>query len=309
MLEASALGKDIDMLSDGDLTEIGAQCINLSGGQRWRVTFGRALYSRAGILIFDDILSAVDAHVGRHIFEKGLTGSLGQGRTRILATHHVALCLSKAASVVHVDNNGTVRQTLGTNPTLPSGGQHSRWNETNSNNHADYDRNIDTKFEKGAKDIIDYTLNPLPTPKAFVEDEFREQGTVKWVVYRRYLSASGGIALWIFSITAIGASQFALLGRAWWMKLWTETEASNSSSGTNTSFPQLLDPTAAITSAQEAKAGPRSVEFFLSIYMAISLVSALMEVLKCYLVYTGGLRASRGLFKLLIYNVLRARLR
>ena len=309
VLEAAALRKDIDMLSDGDLTEIGAQGINLSGGQRWRVTFGRALYSRAGILILDDILSAVDSHVGRHIFEKGLTGSLGQGRTRILATHHVALCLPKATSVVHIDNNGTVRQTLGANPTLPSGGQYSRWNETYANDYAGHDRNIDMKSENGAKEIMSSTPNPLRTPKAFVEDEFREQGTVKWLVYSRYLSASGGIALWIFSITAIAASQFALLGRAWWMKLWTETESSNSSSGASTSFPRLLDPTVTITSAQEAKAGPKSVEFFLGIYMIISLVSALMEVLKCYLVYTGGLRASRGLFKLLIYNVLRARLR
>lgn len=63
------------MLSDGQETEIGANGINLSGGQRWRVTFARALYSRAGILVLDDIFSAVDAHVGRFIFERGLTGT------------------------------------------------------------------------------------------------------------------------------------------------------------------------------------------------------------------------------------------
>lgn len=55
VLGCCALEKDLEMLPDGDQTDIGANGINLSGGQRWRVTFARALYSRAGILILDDI--------------------------------------------------------------------------------------------------------------------------------------------------------------------------------------------------------------------------------------------------------------
>lgn len=62
-VEACALRTDLEMLSDGESTEIGANGINLSGGQKWRVTLARAIYSRAGILVFDDIFSAVDAHV------------------------------------------------------------------------------------------------------------------------------------------------------------------------------------------------------------------------------------------------------
>jgi ABC-type multidrug transport system fused ATPase/permease subunit len=85
---ACALEKDIEIMPDGELTEVGANGINLSGGQRWRITYARALYSRAGTLVLDDIFSAVDAHVGRHILEHGLLGPLAEGRTRILATHH-----------------------------------------------------------------------------------------------------------------------------------------------------------------------------------------------------------------------------
>ena len=87
VLEVCALKKDLDMLADGENTEIGANGINLSGGQRWRVTFARALYSRAGILVLDDIFSAVDAHVGRFIFEKGLTGmSICSGSLKTMLT-------------------------------------------------------------------------------------------------------------------------------------------------------------------------------------------------------------------------------
>lgn len=95
VLFACAMQKDFNMLPDGDLTDIGANGVNLSGGQRWRVSLARALYSRAGILIMDDIFSALDAHTGRHVYVHALTGELGQNRTRILVTHHVALCLPR----------------------------------------------------------------------------------------------------------------------------------------------------------------------------------------------------------------------
>lgn len=113
VIHACALNKDLAMLTDGDATEIGAQGINLSGGQRWRITLARALYSRAGILVMDDIFSAVDAHVGRHIFENALTGELAAGRTRIIVTHHVSLTLPKTKFEVflsegRVERAGTV---------------------------------------------------------------------------------------------------------------------------------------------------------------------------------------------------------
>lgn len=55
VISCCALEKDLDLLTDGELTDIGANGINLSGGQRWRLSFARALYSRAGILVLDDI--------------------------------------------------------------------------------------------------------------------------------------------------------------------------------------------------------------------------------------------------------------
>lgn len=55
VLSCCALEKDLEMLTDADETDIGANGINLSGGQKWRIGFARALYSRAGILILDDI--------------------------------------------------------------------------------------------------------------------------------------------------------------------------------------------------------------------------------------------------------------
>jgi ABC-type multidrug transport system fused ATPase/permease subunit len=108
VLNACALTQDLALFDDGDSTEVGAQGISLSGGQKWRLTLARAFYSRAGILILDDVFSALDAHVGKHIYDHALMGELAEGRTRILATHHVSLCLPRADYAVCLSANGTL---------------------------------------------------------------------------------------------------------------------------------------------------------------------------------------------------------
>ncbi|XP_051530364.1 ATP-binding cassette sub-family C member 3-like isoform X3 [Myxocyprinus asiaticus] len=91
VLEACALTPDLEMLPGGDQTEIGEKGINLSGGQRQRVSLARALYSEADVYLLDDPLSAVDAHVAKHIFDKvvGPEGVL-KDKTRILVTHGIS---------------------------------------------------------------------------------------------------------------------------------------------------------------------------------------------------------------------------
>ena len=88
-IDVCALEADIAMLTKGDATEIGENGINLSGGQKQRVSIARAVYSNADIYLLDDPLSAVDAHVGKHIFEKVLHSKTGvlKDKTRIMATN------------------------------------------------------------------------------------------------------------------------------------------------------------------------------------------------------------------------------
>ncbi|RCN46028.1 ABC transporter, ATP-binding protein [Ancylostoma caninum] len=89
VVEACALKQDLVSLPAEDLTEIGEKGINLSGGQKQRVSLARAAYSHADIVLLDDPLSAVDSHVGKHIFENVISSTTGLlcNTTRILVTH------------------------------------------------------------------------------------------------------------------------------------------------------------------------------------------------------------------------------
>ena len=90
VVDDCALKADLEILPAGDKTEIGEKGINLSGGQKQRVAIARAVYRDADLYLFDDPLSAVDSHVGKHIFDRviGPSGCLAD-KTRILVTHAV----------------------------------------------------------------------------------------------------------------------------------------------------------------------------------------------------------------------------
>uniref|UniRef100_A0AAQ5XS94 ATP-binding cassette, sub-family C (CFTR/MRP), member 3 n=1 Tax=Amphiprion ocellaris TaxID=80972 RepID=A0AAQ5XS94_AMPOC len=104
VLDACALTPDLQVLPGGDMTEIGEKGINLSGGQRQRVSLARALYSDAEVYLLDDPLSAVDAHVSKHIFDN-LIGPEGvlKGKTRILVTHGISFLPQVDNIMVMVD--------------------------------------------------------------------------------------------------------------------------------------------------------------------------------------------------------------
>jgi ABC-type multidrug transport system fused ATPase/permease subunit len=229
VLFACALIKDLEMLPDGEMTDIGANGINLSGGQKWRVSFARALYSRAGILVMDDIFSAVDAHTGRHLYEHAVTGELGQNRTRILVTHHVALCLPRTDYSVFLDNGavrhaGTIEELRKTD-SLTSILISEHETEDSGNTTAVDDEELST--EDGAKlrkilsnrshrsSVVDNNdeATKRKVPRKFVEDEKREIGTIRLAIYKRYFKTGGSAPFWLVVLFVYISYVVILVGR------------------------------------------------------------------------------------------------
>lgn len=228
VLFACALTKDLEMLPDGELTDIGANGVNLSGGQKWRVSFARALYSRAGVLILDDIFSALDAHTGRHVYEYALTGDLGQGRTRVLVTHHVALCLPRTDYSVLLENGcvryaGTIDELRKENH-LEDILREENAAEQHNHNPGESDdllnaegtnlqKVISNRSRRRSSTAQNDTTPKTAAPKKFVEDERREVGSISLSVYKSYLSMGGGWPIWLVTILIYLSYSSLMVGR------------------------------------------------------------------------------------------------
>ncbi|KAI9440473.1 P-loop containing nucleoside triphosphate hydrolase protein [Lactarius indigo] len=101
VLDACALRPDLELLPNGDSTEVGEKG-NLSGGQRARVSLARAVYARADLVLLDDVLAAVDSQVARHVFDQviGPRGLLAT-KARIFVTHSISF-LSKFDQLLYL---------------------------------------------------------------------------------------------------------------------------------------------------------------------------------------------------------------
>lgn len=105
VIYACLLELDLEILPGGDLAEIGERGITLSGGQKARINLARAVYANRDIILMDDVLSAVDARVGKHIMNECFMGLL-KDNTRVLATHQLLL-IGTADRVIFLNADGT----------------------------------------------------------------------------------------------------------------------------------------------------------------------------------------------------------
>jgi ABC-type multidrug transport system fused ATPase/permease subunit len=326
-LSACALQKDLEMLPDGELTDIGANGINLSGGQRARISFARALYSRARILVLDDVFSAVDANVGRQLFEEALTGELGRGRTRILATHHVGLCLPKTKYTVLLGDGGALHS--GTVDDLRKTGSlkailvHDIEEQQKAEEEAHIQSDLGIDDGGGLQHVTSRRSNQsrrrssnakqnaeadqLKVPKTFTEDEKREQGAIKRKIYAEYIRASGGLRHWLLVSAVFAVCLVVILGRSWWISVWTRSYQTET-----VRAPYHLRPQVYLQYLKKEVSAIQidtNLWFYLGIYIAWSVAQCVIGTSRYYLVFLGSLRASKDLFQQLTYSVLRAPLR
>ncbi|CAH1383015.1 unnamed protein product, partial [Tenebrio molitor] len=106
VVEMCALQRDFSVFPCGDLTRVGEKGVRLSGGQKARVTLARALYRDVDFYLLDDPFSAVDARVGKELFDNCIKNYL-RNKTVVLTTHQ--LHYLESVDVIYVLDNGRVK--------------------------------------------------------------------------------------------------------------------------------------------------------------------------------------------------------
>lgn len=218
--EACALTRDFAMLPQGDHTEVGEKGITVSGGQKQRINIARAIYFNADIVLMDDPLSAVDAHVGRHIMDEAICGLLAN-KARVLATHQLHV-LPRCDRIVwldggHIKAQGSYQQLMAENAefaelmTLTSTNEDD---ETKTKDDSDSVMSVDEE-EKLIK------VETAKSKVALMQEEERAVKAVSWGVYAAYLRAGGGIVVAPFVILMLALSQGAQVMTSLWLSWWT----------------------------------------------------------------------------------------
>ncbi|MEQ2269284.1 ATP-binding cassette sub- C member 8, partial [Xenotaenia resolanae] len=112
VIEACSLQPDIDILPQGDQTEIGERGIILSGGQKQRISVARALYQQTHVVFLDDPFSALDIHLSDHLMQDGILKLLREEKRTVVLVTHKLQYLPHADWIIAM-KDGTI-QTEGT---------------------------------------------------------------------------------------------------------------------------------------------------------------------------------------------------
>ncbi|XP_072850142.2 multidrug resistance-associated protein 1 isoform X1 [Pogona vitticeps] len=227
VLEACALLPDLEQLPVGDQTEIGERGVNISGGQKQRVSLARAVYSNADLYLLDDPLSAVDVHVGKHLFEK-VIGSSGllRNKTRILVTNNLML-LPQADLLVMMEDGritemGSYKELLSKRVNfaeLVLNFGVGKENKETTSTSKDYPKG-DIKTQDH---LVPKKTQPLEHKHGTMFSTKREKiatGTMKMSIILKYLQAFGWSWMWLTVAAHLGQNAIAI-GQNLWLSKWT----------------------------------------------------------------------------------------
>ncbi|KAH9747867.1 ABC transporter C family member 2 [Citrus sinensis] len=287
-IDVTSLQHDLDLLPGGDVTEIGERGVNISGGQKQRVSMARAVYSNSDVFIFDDPLSALDAHVGRQVFDRCIRGELS-GKTRVLVTNQLHF-LSQVDRIILV-HEGMVKEE-GTFEDLSNNGELFQKLMENAGKMEEYveekedGETVDNKTSKPAANGVD---NDLPKEASdtrktkegksvLIKQEERETGVVSFKVLSRYKDALGGLWVVLILLLCYFLTETLRVSSSTWLSYWTD----QSSLKTH---------------------GPL---FYNTIYSLLSFGQVLVTLANSYWLIISSLYAAKRLHDAMLHSILRA---
>ncbi|XP_059610916.1 ATP-binding cassette sub-family C member 4-like [Phlebotomus argentipes] len=219
VIKVCALQRDLDMFPHGDATIVGERGVSLSGGQKARVSLARAIYRRADIYLLDDPLSAVDTHVGKHIFERCIRRFLAD-KIVILVTHQ----LQYLKDIKHIVllNGGRVEMQ-------------GSYDEIRQSNLESILSLAPDESQEPQTPVAEQKLKTFPSQVDFkgqddsvVEEEKETQaiGSVSLSVYKAYFKTVDSFCLILFVFAVFVLTQVAISGTDYFVAQWVNWEES-----------------------------------------------------------------------------------
>ena len=268
VLAACALLKDFQNLDGGDMTEVGEKGVNLSGGQKARISLARAVYSYSPLILMDDPLSAVDAPTARHLFDKCICGPLLARRTKILVTHATSLCIPYADKAIRI-SKGSCNSSESDLSIYPI--------------RASLVENLPNTNEDESE-ILAKQDSSLGVTRRTTSDESLSRGSVSFHIYWAYISAAGGIIYVFLLVLGYATAQILVIGDDWWLKTWADAYKTPSST-----------PGVSI-----------DLGYYVGVYGLIGLAAMAAFLFRVIVISTGSIRASRNIHSRLVNKILRA---
>uniref|UniRef100_A0AAQ5ZWD7 ATP-binding cassette, sub-family C (CFTR/MRP), member 12 n=1 Tax=Amphiprion ocellaris TaxID=80972 RepID=A0AAQ5ZWD7_AMPOC len=278
VVDVCSLRADLKILPYGDQTEIGERGLNLSGGQKQRISLARAVYSDKDIFLLDDPLSAVDAHVGKHIFEECVKKEL-QGKSIILVTHQLQylefcddILVLEDGEILEAGNHEDLMTAKGRYAQLISNYQLEQskvrvspeallWQHYSVSVALPFDMSDEKDDETKADQISVKASDQL------VSQELSTEGAVSWRIYQQYCKAAGGYIVTFLTILnivlMIGSTAFS----NWWLSYWLGQGDGSPSNTTSNEGDISQNP---------------DLQFYQMIYGVMIIVTVVLAVIKCF---------------------------
>ncbi|CAG2057728.1 unnamed protein product [Timema podura] len=312
VVRVCALKRDFQLLPYGDRTIVGERGVSLSGGQRARINLARAVYMEADIYLLDDPLSAVDTHVGKHLFEDCISNFL-RDKACILVTHQLQYL--KQVDHIVILNYGKV-EAEGTYYELQATGL----------NFAKL-LEEDHETEEDLKDPVLHPLEPLLKQISFgsassIDDrskvvpvevaEEKTTGRVGGDVYAAYLRAGGNCSIVFFLFCMCFLAQFLASCGDYWITKWTNLEEMRYKSLLDTNSTVLTDTVNTTTTTPVTNStflerdGDLSTEWCIYVYAAITIATIVISLGRSFLFFTVCMRASQRLHNAMFDSITRA---
>ncbi|XP_058044804.1 ATP-binding cassette sub-family C member 5 isoform X2 [Ahaetulla prasina] len=302
VLNDCCLRPDLAILPNGDLTEIGDRGANLSGGQRQRISLARALYSDKSIFILDDPLSALDAHVGNHIFNSAIRKHL-KSKTVLFITHQLQYLVDcdevifmKEGCITERGSHEDLMNLNGDYAAIFNSLQLGETPHIEVNLKKTANTSLKKLPEKGNKTSSVKKEKVVKKEEVqLMQMEEKGKGSVPWSVYWVYIQAAGGpvafLTIMILFILNVGSTAFS----NWWLSYWIKEGSGNTT---------LLLGNETIVS-DSMKDNPH-MRYYAGIYALSMGVMLILKAVRGIAFVKGTLRASSRLHDELFRRILRS---